>query len=123
VQAPIAASSSAFSPRRRCGDPDMALVEIHRNKARNEARPGLDLALPSRAAVGLHLPFEPSRPTSTKPAAGRDALGHRAAAVGAEGAGPAATFPDALVIGSDQVLMLDSDQLGKPAISTLPLPS
>jgi len=42
-------------------------------------------------------------------------FGHRAAAVGIEGPRPPRQpHPDGLIIGSDQVLMLDSAQLGKP---------
>ncbi len=63
----------------------------------------------------LHLPFEVIAPAvDESPLAGEtpSATALRLSVLKAQAA--AATYPDALIIGSDQVLMLDSEQLGKP---------
>jgi septum formation protein len=63
----------------------------------------------------LHLPFEVIAPAVDEtPLAGEtpSATTLRLSVLKAQAA--AATYPDALIIGSDQVLMLDSEQLGKP---------
>ncbi len=63
----------------------------------------------------LHLPFEVLAPeVDETPLAGEtpSATALRLSVLKAQAA--AATYPDALIIGSDQVLMLDSEQLGKP---------
>jgi septum formation protein len=63
----------------------------------------------------LHLPFEVIAPAVDEtPLAGEtpSATALRLSVLKAQAA--AATYPDALIIGSDQVLMLDSEQLGKP---------
>jgi septum formation protein len=63
----------------------------------------------------LHLPFEVLSPdVDETPLAGEtpSATALRLSVLKAQAG--AATWPDALIIGSDQVLMLDSEQLGKP---------
>jgi septum formation protein len=63
----------------------------------------------------LGLPFEvlsPEVDESPLPGESPSATALRLSVLKAQAA--AATYPDALIIGSDQVLMLDSEQLGKP---------
>ncbi len=63
----------------------------------------------------LHLPFEviaPDVDESPLPEESPSQTALRLSVLKAQAA--AGQFPDALIIGSDQVLMLDADQLGKP---------
>ena len=63
----------------------------------------------------LHLPFEiisPDVDETPLPGEAPWATALRLSVLKAQAA--AATYPDALIIGSDQVLMLDNEQLGKP---------
>jgi septum formation protein len=63
----------------------------------------------------LHLPFEvlsPNVDETPLPGETPSATALRLSVLKAQAA--ALTYPDALIIGSDQVLMLDSEQLGKP---------
>lgn len=63
----------------------------------------------------LHLPFEviaPDVDESPLPGESPSQTALRLSVLKAQAA--AGQFPDALIIGSDQVLMLDADQLGKP---------
>lgn len=63
----------------------------------------------------LHLPFEvvsPEVDETPLPDETPSATALRLSVLKAQAA--AAAFPDALIIGSDQVLMLDAEQLGKP---------
>jgi septum formation protein len=63
----------------------------------------------------LHLPFEVMSPDVDEtplPDESPSATALRLSVQKAQAAAPA--WPDALIIGSDQVLMLDSEQLGKP---------
>jgi septum formation protein len=63
----------------------------------------------------LHLPFAvlaPDVDETPLPGEPPSATALRLAVLKAQAA--AATYPDALIIGSDQVLMLESEQLGKP---------
>lgn len=63
----------------------------------------------------LGLPFEvlsPEVDETPLPGESPSATALRLSVLKAQAA--AATYPDALIIGSDQVLMLDSEQLGKP---------
>jgi len=63
----------------------------------------------------LHLPFEilsPDVDETPLPGESPSATALRLSALKAQAASSA--YPDALIIGSDQVLMLDSEQLGKP---------
>jgi len=63
----------------------------------------------------LGLPFEVLSPDADEtplPGESPSATALRLSVLKAQAA--AATYPDALIIGSDQVLMLDSEQLGKP---------
>lgn len=63
----------------------------------------------------LHIPFEVASPNVDEtplPGETPSATALRLSALKAQAI--ATQFPDALIIGSDQVLMLDSEQLGKP---------
>src|SRR4030066_341716 len=63
----------------------------------------------------LHLPFETLSPDIDEtplPGETPSTTALRLSVLKAQAA--AATYPDALIIGSDQVLMLDNEQLGKP---------
>ena len=63
----------------------------------------------------LHIPFEvlaPDVDETPLPGETPSATALRLSVLKARAA--ASTYPDALIVGSDQVLMLDSEQLGKP---------
>jgi septum formation protein len=63
----------------------------------------------------LHIPFEilsPAVDETPLPGESPSATALRLSVLKAQAA--ASTYPDALIIGSDQVLMLDDEQLGKP---------
>ena len=63
----------------------------------------------------LHIPFEVASPNvdeTSLPGETPSATALRLSVLKAQAV--ATQFPDALIIGSDQVLMLDSEQLGKP---------
>ena len=86
---------------------------------RNRGEQALILASTSRyrreLLSRLHLPFEvvaPDVDESPLPGESPSQTALRLSVLKAQAA--AGQFPDALIIGSDQVLMLDADQLGKP---------
>ena len=86
---------------------------------RNRGEQALILASTSRyrreLLSRLHLPFEvvaPDVDESPLPCESPSQTALRLSVLKAQAA--AGQFPDALIIGSDQVLMLDADQLGKP---------
>lgn len=81
--------------------------------------PGLVLASTSRyrreLLARLHIPFEVVAPDVDEAPLPKETPSQTALRLSLEKAKAAASqFPDALIIGSDQVLMLDSEQLGKP---------